>query len=306
MDIHPGDMAKTAQSPENDLVRPPQGDQAIPVQFGDFTGNGLDGHPEVVGDVEAPEWHVNLDRRYRICTGSPGDIEEEGGDAFVGAGPTKAHDLILRSRHLVADCGETLRAEILAVVDELIEAVPSKPFEPDRCYGFCRARIDVAGRNAEQIASVAEPKNSTSAIVHDAIQPKAALQHMKDVRGLIPFPEDRPRRCEGLSDLGKEESLQGPPSGVRSRDRVERRGEAIRRVTMRSGEREGRVEHDEIPWAEGNLTPGRYDADDRSRYCPEGHWPEGHCPQGQWASWRSSRAAQLGPPVMCLGLDGYA
>ena len=127
-------------------MRPPHGDQAITPQFRKFSGNGLDGQPEVVSDVEAPEWHVNLDRRYRVCTGSPRDIEEEGGDALVGGRPTKAHDLILRSRHLAADCGETLRAEILAVVDELIEAVPSKPFEPDRCYGFCRERIDVAGR----------------------------------------------------------------------------------------------------------------------------------------------------------------
>ena len=80
IDIHPGDFTKTAQSPENDLVRPPHGDQAITPQFRKFTGNRLDGETKVVGDVEAPEWHVNLDRRYRVCTGSPRDIEEEGGD----------------------------------------------------------------------------------------------------------------------------------------------------------------------------------------------------------------------------------
>ena len=231
-------------------MRSPQGDQAIPLQFRKFTGNCLDGEAEVVSDVEAPEWHVDLDRGHGVHAGPPRDIEEEGGDPLIGGRPTKAHDLIVRSRHLAADRGKTLRAEILAVVDELIEAVPSKPSEPDRCHGFCRERIDVAGRNAEQIASVAEAKNGTSAILHDAIEPKTALQHKKDVRGLVPFPEERPRRREGLGDLRKEESLQGRPSGVSSRDRAERRGEEIRRVgglrvRMRSGEREGRVEHDE-------------------------------------------------------------
>ena len=95
--------------------------------------------------------------------------------------------------------------------------------------------------NAEQIASVAEAKNGTSAILHDAIEAKAALQHKKDVPGRVAFPEERPGRREGLSDLRKKESLQGRPSGVSSRDRAERRGEAIRRVggrlrvTMRLG-----------------------------------------------------------------------
>ena len=81
---------------------------------------------------------------HGVCAGPPRDIEEEGGDPLSGGRPTKAHDLIVRSRHLAADRGKTLRAEILAVVDELIEAVPSKPSQPDRCHGFCRERIDIA------------------------------------------------------------------------------------------------------------------------------------------------------------------
>ena len=33
---------------------------------------------------------------------------------------------------------------------------------------------------------------------------------------------------------------------------------------MRSSERESRVEHEGLQWREGSLTPGRYDAEDRS------------------------------------------
>ena len=146
IDIHPGDVAKTAQSPENDLVRSPHGDQAIPLQFRKFTGNGLDGETKVVGDVEASERNVDLDRRHGVCAGPPRDMEEEGGDPLIGTRPTKAHDLILRSRHFTGDLGEKLRAQIPAAVDQFMEAVPRKPSKPDRGHGFCRERIDVAER----------------------------------------------------------------------------------------------------------------------------------------------------------------
>ena len=148
-------------------------------------------------------------------------IEEEGGDAPAGSRPTKAHDMILRSFHFATDRSETLRAEILAVIDEIIEAAPSKPSEPDRCYGFRRKRMDLAGCNAEQIAGVAESKNGTSAILHNAIEAKTALQYKKDVPGCLPFPEERPSRRDCLGDLRTKESLQGRPSGVRSRDCAE-------------------------------------------------------------------------------------
>ena len=110
IDIHPGDVTKTAQSPENDLVRSPHGDQAIPLQFRKFTGNGLDGETKVVGNVEAPERNVDLDRGHGVRAGPPRDMEEEGGDPLIGSRPTKAHDLILRSRHLAGDLGEKLRS----------------------------------------------------------------------------------------------------------------------------------------------------------------------------------------------------
>ena len=144
----------------------------------------------------------------------------------------------MRSFHFATDRSETLRAEILAVIDEIIEAAPSKPSEPDRCYGFRRKRMDLAGCNAEQIAGVAESKNGTSAILHNAIEAKTALQYKKDLPGCLPFPEERPSRRDCLGDLRTKESLQGRPSGVRSRDCAEPRGEEIRRVTIRLG-REG-------------------------------------------------------------------
>ena len=198
-------------------MRSHHGDQAIPPQFRKFSGNRLDGETKVVGDVEAPEWKVDLDRGHGVRAGPPRDMEEEGGDPLIGSRPTKAHDLILRSRHFTGDLGEKLRAQIPAAVDQFMEAVPRKPSKPDRGHGFRRERIDVAERHAEELASVAEAKNGAPAIVHDAIQPKAALQHMKDVRGLVPFPEDRPGRREGLGDLRKKESLQGRRSGASSR-----------------------------------------------------------------------------------------
>ena len=153
-------------------MRSPHGDQAIALQFRKFTGNCLDGETKVVGDVEAPEWNVDLDRGHGVRAGPPRDIEEEGGDPLIGSRPTKAHDLILRSRHFTGDLGEKLRAQIPAGVDEFMEAVPRKPSKPYRCHGFCRERIDLAERHAEEIASVAEAKNGAPAIGHDAIQPK--------------------------------------------------------------------------------------------------------------------------------------
>ena len=67
--------------------------------FESLTGNCLDGETKVVGDIEAPERKVDLDRGHGVRAGSPRDIEEEGGDPLIGSRPTKAHDLILRSRH---------------------------------------------------------------------------------------------------------------------------------------------------------------------------------------------------------------
>ena len=93
-------------------MRPHHGDQAIAVQFRDLTGNCLDGETKVVGDIEAPEWKVDLDRGHGVRAGSPRGIEEEGGDPLIGSRPTKARDLILRSRHFTGDLGEKLRAQI--------------------------------------------------------------------------------------------------------------------------------------------------------------------------------------------------
>ena len=192
-------------------MRSPHGDQAISLQFRKFTGNRLDGETKVVGDVEAPERNVDLDRvtapvrraiwRRKVATRSAAAVRP------------RRMIWILRSRHFTGDLGEKLRAQILAAVDQFMEAVPRKPSEPDRGHGFRGERIDVAERHAEEFASVAEAKNGTPAILHDARQPKAALQHMKDVRGLVPFPEERPRRREGLMTCGRKRACKFRPPG---------------------------------------------------------------------------------------------
>ena len=87
----------------------------------------------------------------------------------------------------------------------LMEAVPRKPSDPDRGYGFHRERIDVAERDAEEIAGIAEAQNGAPAILNHAIHPQTALQHMKDVPGRISFPEDRAWRRERLGGLRMKE-----------------------------------------------------------------------------------------------------
>ena len=84
-----------------------------------------------------------------------------------------------------------------------------------------------AERSAEEIAGVAEAKDSPPTILENAGQPKAAFQHMKDVPGRVALPEDRPRRRERLGDLRTKESLSvgssarfpGPEPGGRRADR---------------------------------------------------------------------------------------
>jgi len=91
-------------------VRSHHGDQAITPQFRKFPGHRLDGETKVIGNVEAPKRNVDLDRGQGVRAGPPRDMEEEGGDPLIGSRPTKAHDLILRSRHFTGDFGEKLRA----------------------------------------------------------------------------------------------------------------------------------------------------------------------------------------------------
>jgi hypothetical protein len=102
-------------------VRPHRGDEAISLQFRDFTGNRLDREAKVIGYVEASERNVNLDRSHRIDPGLPCDVQQESGDPLIRSRPTKVDDVVVRGRHFAGNLGDKLRAKDPAPLDEFIE-----------------------------------------------------------------------------------------------------------------------------------------------------------------------------------------
>ena len=127
-----------AQSPDNDLMRPRHGDEAIPFQFRKFTGNRLDGQAKVVGNVEASERKVDVDRGHGVRPGSPRDMEEEGGDPLTGSRPAKVQ---------IGSCAAVISPEI-----SLRSCERKSPLRSTSSWKRCRAsRLSRTGVTASAV-----------------------------------------------------------------------------------------------------------------------------------------------------------
>jgi hypothetical protein len=101
------------------------------LELRDFAGNGLNREAQEVGNVESPEWNLDLHRGNHAGTGALRHVEKEGDNAFVGARAAEANDLILRRPHLAADLCLELRAQNRIGLNEVDKTMPRKSPEAD-------------------------------------------------------------------------------------------------------------------------------------------------------------------------------
>ena len=98
-------------------------------------------------------------------------MEQECGHAFLGGRRAEACDVVLCRLHLVAKVRQKVRAQVGALVEEIVKTAASKASDSDGSDGFRCEQVVVSKGNADEIARVVEAKNGAPAVLPRATHP---------------------------------------------------------------------------------------------------------------------------------------
>ena len=98
-------------------------------------------------------------------------MEQECGHAFLGGRRAEVRDVVLCRLHLVAKVRQKVRAQVGALVEEIVKAAACKASDADGSDGFRCEQVVVSKGNSDEIARVVEAKNGAPAVLPRAIHP---------------------------------------------------------------------------------------------------------------------------------------